>query len=191
MKLGRERVHHGGAGIAEPGTHVLAVHEAAWQGLRGEARRRVLARCGGYGAPLRLPLLPAAIEHRRTLESEGAQHPPDPGRPHDAAGRVEHDAGFVADAEPAHGVREPLGGGRHEAKARVGIGNRPLDVEEDGAGDMLRVVLGPTRDDAVGGVVPRLGRLEPRRAVHDAKPAHTEARLERAGLNERLRLTPV
>ena len=56
---------------------------------------------------------------------------------------------------------------------------------------MRRVVLGPARDDAVGGVVARLGRLEPRRAVHDAKPAHTEARLERAGLDERLRLAPV
>ena len=170
---------------------MVPVHEPAGRERGGEARRRVLRGLGGNGAALRLPLLPAAVEHGRALEAEGAQHPPDAGRPHDAAGRIEHDAGRVADAEPAHRVREALGRRGHEFEARAGVRSRSLEVQEHRARNMRLVIFGPARHNTVGGVVAGFRGPEPYGAVHDAQLRRAQHRFQFAGFDKRPGIAPL
>jgi hypothetical protein len=79
---------------------------------------RIGAGRGADRATLGGPLLEAAIEHRGR-EAHDVQHPPDARRPHDAIAAVEHHAGAVADAVPAHDLGEAFGRQHHEVHGCV------------------------------------------------------------------------
>src|SRR6185503_17207954 len=88
------------------------------------------------GAALGLPSVEAAVQHRRPVEAERAEHPPDPGGPHHGADAVEHDAGAVPEAVSAEGARQVPGRRHRELELRVGRRKLALEVEEVGPRDM-------------------------------------------------------
>jgi hypothetical protein len=68
--------------------------------------RRIPLRLTGLDRPaLCLPDVEAAIQHRRPIEAERAQHPPDAGRPHHRADAVQHHLALAAQPVPAEGQR--------------------------------------------------------------------------------------
>src|SRR5438270_4547281 len=82
------------------------------------------------------PFLPAAVEHRRVVEAEDAQHPPDPSRPPRIASAVQHDPRALADAKTAHPGGKCLDGRQHEAEAMVFVREIALQIDELRAGNM-------------------------------------------------------
>ena len=76
-----------------------------------------------------------------------AQHPHQPGGDDAALVVVGHDGVVVADPEPAHPAREHLRvGQRVPALLRARRGGEPVvELDEDGAGQVAAVVLGPAR----------------------------------------------
>src|SRR3984893_17013062 len=141
-----------------------------------------MSRCTGFrgtglGRPaLAAPFLPAAVEHRRVVEAEDAQHPPDPRRPPRIGGAVKHDPRALADAKTAHRRGKCRGGRQHEPKAMILVREIALQIDELRAGDMAFFEIIPARHDLVSNL--RIGN-EMRRAVEYAQSGDFEPLLER------------
>jgi hypothetical protein len=76
------------------------------------------------------------------MRSEAPQHPPGASGAVQRAVVVDDEALAVAKPERCHAAGE-LGLGRQHVRRRIGRVRHLLDVEEDGAGDMLGLKFGP------------------------------------------------
>ncbi len=91
-------------------------------------------------AALGLPLLEAAVENAHVLVPHDAEHPPHARRRVEALAVVDDDAHAVADAHLLHPRREHHGRRQH-VRQRVRLVRDRVDVEEQRAGNVPRIVL--------------------------------------------------
>src|SRR5215469_7898975 len=149
--LGRERVDRAHRVIPDTPKHFfLAHHQRPLRAHDKISGRAGLAGTSLHWPTLSAPFLPAAIENRRGVEAENAQHPPHPCRPPRIGGAVEHDTRILVDAKVAHRYSECIRRGQHETKAMVLFRKIALQVDELCAGNMALFEIGPTRHNLIG-----------------------------------------
>lgn len=105
------------------------------------------------GPPSGAPCCESTVEHRRIVEAKGAQHPPQPRRPHPIGTVVEHDLCSFAHAERTHRPGEALGGRQREVQLALGIGKIVDQIGERAAGNMSLLPVdtaGMKRDRPIG-----------------------------------------
>ena len=137
---------------------------------RSCGRRRHVGQRAALGPPLRQ----AAVQHRDVVVAHEAEQPPHPGRGDEAVVVVDDDPAAVAEAQLAH-PRAELGRRRHHVRVQV-LGLADLvEVEEHGARDVRRLVLGP-------GVA--LGRRQEPGGVHHPHVGRVQMRLQPVGADQ-------
>ena len=146
-----QRVDRADRAIANCAQHVILAHHQIAHLAHGEVARLTWPRGTGLDrTALVLPLLPAAVQHRRIVVAELMQQPPQPRRPPDVGAAVGHHARSVVHAEPTHRGREVVRRLAHEAECLRGVGHIAQHVDELRAGDMARLEVLTTRLHLIG-----------------------------------------
>src|SRR5215471_5361810 len=148
--LGRKRVDRAHRVIPDTPKHFLPAHHQ--RPLR--AHDKISGRAGLAGTSLHwptlsAPFLPAAIENRRGVEAENAQHPPHPCRPPRIGGAVEHDTRILPDVKAAHRLSERIPRGQHETEAMVLLRKIALQIDKLCPGNVALFEIGPARYDLI------------------------------------------
>ena len=139
-----------GHGVDEPdgavvdgGEHLVPVGDQLRPESGRELFRRSVGRLGRQRSILGGPGPQPAVEHRRPVESDPAQHPPDARGPDRAVTVVQHHPGIVADTQRAHGGTELLRRRHGEPVGAVAVGQITHEVGEPGGRDVAALVVGP------------------------------------------------
>src|SRR5437868_7783514 len=131
VQLRVERVDDDGVAIGGGSKDVVLADEISWSWVRGKRRRRIAFRGAGLErAALGLPFVEAAVEHGRVLKAQRLKHPPESGRPHGRADRIQNHTAARSNAVPAEGGLEPGDLWHHEVKRRVRLRELALQIEK-------------------------------------------------------------
>ena len=149
-------VDEGDGVVVDGGEHLVPVGDQLRSGSGGELFRRSVGRLGRQRSTLGGPGPQPAVEQRRPVESDPAQHPPDSGGPDRVVPVVQHHPGIVADTQCAHGGTELLRCRHGELEWAVAVGQITHEIGEPGGWNVAALVVGPATHDPEAAVLVRL-----------------------------------